>query len=105
MSGGHTPGPWSLGREWNGYVAIDALDGSPARHVTQWRELATVVLHVDDEMDDDRRECEANARLIAAAPDLMAACEAYIAAYDGATGTVYVVDQIRSAITKARGEA
>lgn len=47
-------------------------------------------------------EAEANAHLIAAAPDLLAACEAYAAAYDAGTGTVYINDQMRAAIAKAR---
>ncbi len=44
---------------------------------------------------------DANARLIAAAPDLLAALQAYVTAYDAGTGTIHVNDQIRAAIAKA----
>ena len=36
-----------------------------------------------------------------AAADLLAACQAYVAAYDAGTGTIHVNDQIRAAIAKA----
>jgi hypothetical protein len=45
-------------------------------------------------------ECDANARLIAAAPDLLKALE-YILSYDD---TVEGADAARVAIAKARGE-
>lgn len=60
-----TPGRWSAKPVRDGYeAAIDAPD---------WQELATVYgRDPDDDMPDGRwnREGQANARLIAAAPDL-----------------------------------
>jgi hypothetical protein len=61
---------------------------------------------------DDPLEAVANARLFAAAPDLLAACEAIMAKYDaapdGALGIGLVNGdffRLRDAIKKARGEA
>ncbi len=48
------------------------------------------------------REIERRRRnLDYAAADLLAACQAYVAAYDAGTGTIHVNDQIRAAIAKA----
>lgn len=65
----HTPGPWKAKtlEEWvegkGGLVVIDA----PGK----WLSLANAHIH-----RDSREEGEANARLIAAAPDLLEALEA-----------------------------
>jgi hypothetical protein len=48
--------------------------------------------------------CEANARLIAAAPDLLAACEfalRFVNAHDGSIGDLATT--LRDAVSKARG--
>jgi hypothetical protein len=72
VTGTHTPGPW--------IVCVNSLDDSLS--VEQDGEVITesdpviVVGCVDDMGDGLSRETgEANARLIAAAPDLLAACE------------------------------
>lgn len=62
----HTPGPWTLG----------SFDGNPA-YVSVYGPNDELVADVHaDEFDEN--EAEANARLIAAAPDLLAACEALV---------------------------
>ena len=62
----HTPGPWEIEEHYHfGYRWISG---------PQHSQLAQVVWCMEDE--DRSPECEANARLIAAAPDLLAACEA-----------------------------
>ena len=63
----HTPGPWTVGPD-----GMDVIgDGSPVCHLGQYGEIKPW------------RGCKnlnANARLIAAAPDLLEACKA-LAAY------------------------
>ena len=58
----HTPGPWKVRREWmgHGYEVFPVLK----EPVGQPSEVATVY--------EGYSECRANARLIAAAPDLLA---------------------------------
>jgi hypothetical protein len=93
MNTQHTPGPWAVkhhedtdtysiivaGRQWNSWT-VAALGHS--------------------------KEDEANARLIAAAPDLLAVCQEleesveYWSEYDVPLG---IVDRIRAAIAKATG--
>lgn len=57
-----TPGPWHLGIKQAGVIVYDK---------TGWAVANAVVYHGEH----DKEECKANARLIAAAPDLLAACE------------------------------
>ena len=61
MSAKHTPGPWRLGRNEHPFSEnyLHTAIG------TKTRELAIVVFPIEDD------ETEANARLIAAAPDLL----------------------------------
>lgn len=56
----HTPGPW----KWDGHNTISTADG----------EQLTIV-GASLQMGGDNREAKANARLIAAAPDLLAYAE------------------------------
>ena len=77
----HTPGPWRVDR-------YDIM--SPDGHM-----IATTrgILELSHE--------EANARLIASAPDLLAACEAMLKAWDGDYFDKYAVYPIRDAVAKA----
>lgn len=64
----HAPGPWKLGIQDGNFVDIDSeCHGG----------LAQVVWLMEDDEVEGRSspQCEANARLIAAAPDLLAALE------------------------------
>ena len=67
----HTPGPWKIARERNGaaYPAVRGPDGGI---------VATCGYRVCPESTED----DDNARLIAAAPDLLAACEAAAGSLD-----------------------
>lgn len=86
----HTPGPWAVDEirsvqaiTWCGEVCIADVGGNA-----------------------DEEEQLANARLIAAAPDLLAACEAMIAAEkacDILAGDS-AITAIRAAIARAKGE-
>lgn len=84
----HTPGPWH----------VDGI------HVGS---EAYIVARV--EAFEPRAEREANARLIAAAPELLAVVADLVATWDGYDETGpepldALVEQARAAITKARGE-
>ena len=60
MKGGHTPGPWKLGRN----------------HVYVYGDDEGAIVSVRDlSINRDEREIEANARLIAAAPELQEALQ------------------------------
>ena len=103
---GHTPGPW-----WSDGSAVFIGNGDAV-----WREGHPGVLFtVDDLGGKDPRsaeQIEADARLIAAAPDLLAACEAIVAEDDRllASGDCLTdicdhIDRARAAIAKAKGGA
>lgn len=73
----HTPGPWRTGArscEWNSpsspYLHVDGERGPLIAKVRQWQLRDTV----------GAQECEANARLIAAAPEMYEALKDLIAA-------------------------
>lgn len=96
MKAQHTPGPWT----WNGATTITAAD-----------ELHCIagVLHEDWQQLFDVQTREANARLIAASPELLDACKALRAAAINTpalsdskewTALIEVAD---AAITKAQG--
>jgi hypothetical protein len=105
MNNYYTPGPWELSR-----------DAVPAGHVQ-----TTIYAEATGERVAIAFECEANARLIGAAPELLAALEAAIPALirlgdfigntdtGGASGQgpfdrCAILVQVRDAISKARGE-
>lgn len=98
----HTPGPWELDESLRGnsYTAISGED---------WIELATVVTRMKSS-DEYSPEGLANARLIAAAPELLAALEdmfalfADHAQYDEDGHEAAAVAVARAAIAKAKGE-
>ncbi len=111
MSIQHTAGPWFVAAQNDGLVIIDGrpspapYDGPiPKAHGPNV--IATPNFRLP--------EHEANARLIAAAPDMLEALEAFVDGFDpdkeyDATDTAYVVfgekaKIARSAIAKARGE-
>ena len=105
---GHTPGPWNFSNENNslghgGGIAIDAID--PADH--QLFEVCEV-WGIDDYSKIDSR-AEANARLIAAAPELLEALQGFVGAWpaikDGTFNGDAVCDFARAAIAKATGAA
>ena len=68
----HAPGPWTLGEPETQGGGLFAPVHSPLHG-----ELTTVVWCMEDDQADGERSlgCEANAHLIAAAPDLLTALE------------------------------
>ena len=100
----HTPGPWSLdleniGADIKNHVTVDAPSHGS---------LANVVWVMDDDVLEDKNspECEANARLITAAPDLLAALKVLQiwCGLDEKSDT-WINSGARAAIAKAEGGA
>lgn len=112
----HTPGPWTHKRieSSDDHTIVYCLIG-PEKHLTtgrgiayagtygKSRKLETVGIRQTDE------ECEANARLIAAAPDMLEALTAAMAWRNGLRNPDLPISEfpemaIRTAIAKARFE-
>ncbi len=95
----HTPGPWHLGAKFVGTVDGYSVQGFPisAQGQSICRVHAGHILGFGNE--------DANARLIAAAPDLLAALKALLAYEDAEEGFFLSGDTeaARAAITKAEG--
>jgi hypothetical protein len=99
-----TPGPWVVDHDYPndrtpGYANISGAIGQPEEH----RALAKVVVELDGERYG---QGEANAALIAAAPDLYAALELAIPLLMTHPNDVGIrrYDVARAALAKARGE-
>jgi hypothetical protein len=101
----HTPGPWT--------VHADSYAGDHPNHASRF--VGTQDFDEDASVGQivakltDSPEIVANARLIAASPDLLAACEAFLRehddTYDGgpiSSGHVAAVELARAAIAKAK---
>lgn len=94
----HTPGPWRTGKgAGSRYTVYDKF----SQRVGDFFEGVMATQRSDE-------ECAANARLGAAAPDLLAMCEElsecadYWSEYDVPIG---IVERLRAVIAKAKGEA
>jgi hypothetical protein len=93
----HTPGPWSLLANEviskSGDVIADVTGGEGNRFID----------------DEDNAECQANAHLIAAAPDLLAALEYALefltANDDGEEDVVNRIASAKAAIAKAKNSS
>ena len=93
----HTPGPWTVG-EWREPFSI-----TDSRVIRCGDKINDVTAFVTDSQLDH----EANARLIAAAPDLLEALQAFLGEHNGVYGvsaTTTNIDRARAAIKKATGE-
>ncbi len=90
----HTPGPWVLRR------SITAHPYATADVLTPDGELLALTFAGHDRK---RQPADANARLIAAAPELLAALEKMIEPY-GPADDCWQIREARAAIAKARGE-
>ena len=90
----HTPGPWEIEDHYHfSYRWISGPEHS---------QLAQVVWCMEDE--DRSPECEANAHLIAAAPDLLEALEALVLDESKEYIPTRLWDAARAAIAKAKGQ-
>lgn len=97
MTTKHTPGPWNLSANEDGRTYVEASNDTAD-------DIAALL------MDHDQQQNAANARLIAAAPDLLAACKAILARFElEPAGSVFpaaaLQTDLRAAIAKAEGTA
>ncbi len=104
MTTEHTPGPWQVIIDDDG----NPLSGRPSVFAAD--EYDCSIVHWDGFVQEYFRsargdkEIHANARLIAAAPELLEALENLLAVNEGEGGTRYHAQDIaRAAITKAKG--
>jgi hypothetical protein len=97
MTAQHTPGPWKVKAGTN---AVLAGRKQICSHVNAASALPVNML-------DDQEIAQANARLIAAAPELLEALQAALEALRGSAGFDEINNakkQIKAAIDKATGE-
>jgi hypothetical protein len=101
----HTPGPWHVcGAERGGCICGHVWDATGNVHVASATALNMVNpddLESQEVCVHDVDETKANARLIAAAPDMLAALKAVVAIADRRTDEF---DAARAAIAKAEGK-
>ena len=92
MSAKHTPGPWFLD---------DAIDVDLPNHIGISSDKHGLLAQVVWKMEDDERtpECEANARLIAAAPELLEFVKEWLDRQGSDEN--YMTAKARAAIAKA----
>lgn len=110
----HTPGPWTVDAVMSEYLHDICLDyevpggGSPIV-------IASVDFHDHEDASPviSARAADANARLMAAAPELLAALATLVSAWESVSPRVQVPDEInvdshwnaaRNAIAKAKGK-
>lgn len=102
MSSKHTPGPWEVCHGGHGGPSGFVIDEYYVLNRTVADDVAIAADIVDPAT---QMPSEANARLIAAAPELLEALEAVIGCYQCGNDLRIVMDQVRVAIAKATGEA
>ena len=98
MTAKHTPGPWRVvvGPKYNSHITATNGFAGPGGiiNVTLPRSIAF----------PSSAEGQANARLIAAAPEMLAALRAFVETCDGWAGFESRVERGKSAIAAATGE-
>ena len=103
MDAKHTPGPWIVGERWSGYVSI-AKDNDFLPIVDASGNYVALADFPD--LCNNADKADANARLIAAAPELAKAALDIVERFD-AYGTLDTsdgeddVDRLRAALAKA----
>lgn len=111
--GKHTPGPWRIGNTTNGHASSVQAPSVATYSHTAGREMPMTICSMAARSRDHYAEMDANAALIAAAPDLLAACEAarrnildYLnGEWDGnVEGWEAVMARCNAAIRKAQGQ-
>jgi hypothetical protein len=103
MSAGHTPGPWTYEGDHTHRQFNIRMLGRDAQHICTVNNLPPHVL-----ANREQSTAEANARLIAAAPDLLAALvelDAWAMNESGADYPNGTFEVVRAAIAKAEAVA
>ena len=97
--GGHTPGPWSID-DAGAWINIYGSESDDANIVAKIEitDGSTDYLH-------DQETARANARLIAAAPELLEALEALLGNCLDSEGLAAAHAKARAALAKAGGES
>lgn len=99
----HTPAPWGLEQDDYGEWSIEVPSSSHPFGVYQIVERVGGRIYVGE--DDPYREQDANAYLIAAAPELLAALEGLLREATDDRLTLDMVVLAEAALAKARGES
>lgn len=96
---GHTPGKWEIERPFDFELTIVEA----GKQAYEWKFIATIPLPEKDDgnVSLPRNTCHANARLIAAAPELLEALKEVVAISDRSHNAW---DKARDAIARAEGE-
>ena len=121
-----TPGPWTTSRSTHGtWIESKSIDGNgfkqkDGNYAGRW---AGHVVSLPDHMEQDGIQCgsiagqdktqgeiDANARLIASAPDMLEMCKLFeecMANMDGMDGfdTSYELSKVRAVLAKVEGES
>jgi len=100
---GHTPGPWYVAQNDEMFHIIGPAKNCNRNGIENEWDVALV----EDDFTDarPREERAANARLIAAAPDLLAALKSMVACVEIIGSPVGDMDNARAVIAKAEGRA
>ncbi len=95
----HTPAPWCLEIDMDAFSCYDRI-----YIVKDGREVCAIPVEIPDDYCEEER---ANANLLLAAPDLLAACEAMVMVWKSCGPEEWdaAVDQIIEVIAKAKGDA
>ena len=109
---GHTPGPWKVCGASGGKCLCGLVWSEPADKTVATVGVGKCPVQDHGHFGTPNDESLANARLIASAPDLLAACEAAVQVIDGLVAQQAMPDDfyladlsaIRVAVAKARGE-
>ncbi len=104
----HTPGPWAWEVCDPSLTALGTSDGRGG--VDLAREVLSVVRCKACQKDPEHRRCmmpnDADAKLIAAAPDLLEACVAFLTAYKTCDGDMRTASQMAAvAVDKVISES
>jgi len=122
----HTPGPWATSRSTHDtWIESKSIDGNWSKqkdgnYAGRW---AGHIVSLPDHMEQDGVQCgsiagqdktqeeiNANARLIASAPDMLEMCKLFeecMANMDGMDGfdTSYELSKVRAVLAKVEGES
>lgn len=96
---GHTPGPWRVTK----LIPLDAENNDYPGAEISWREADERRHHHSGAVQIWSNCAEADARLIAAAPDLLVAALDMYAAWTAHSITQHEVSKLKAAIDKAEG--